>query len=117
VVGGGITGITTAYLLKQAGYTVALVERDRCASIDSGHTTALLIYVTNLKLLELVHYFDNDHARAVWDAGKAAMQQIEDLSKVSLRNSGILLRCKTFLARFKVFANPASMYHFPHGQR
>jgi glycine/D-amino acid oxidase-like deaminating enzyme len=79
VVGAGITGITTAYLLKQAGYTVALIERDRCASVDTGHTTAHLTYVTDLRLSKLVRYFGNDHARAVWDAGKAAMQQIEEL--------------------------------------
>jgi hypothetical protein len=30
VVGGGITGLTTAYLLATAGQSVALLERDRC---------------------------------------------------------------------------------------
>src|SRR5687767_9917777 len=79
VVGGGITGITTAYLLKQAGYTVALVERDRCAGVDTGHTTAHLTYVTDLRLSKLVQYFGEDHARAVWDAGHAAMQQMEEI--------------------------------------
>jgi len=33
VVGAGVTGITTAYLLKKAGSTVALIERERVASI------------------------------------------------------------------------------------
>src|SRR6476619_2442432 len=40
VIGGGITGITAAYLLKKAGRTVALIERGRMAMRDSGHTTA-----------------------------------------------------------------------------
>jgi ribulose 1,5-bisphosphate synthetase/thiazole synthase len=31
IVGGGITGITAAYLLKKAGRSVALLERDRGA--------------------------------------------------------------------------------------
>jgi glycine/D-amino acid oxidase-like deaminating enzyme/nitrite reductase/ring-hydroxylating ferredoxin subunit len=79
VVGGGITGITTAYLLKQAGYTVALLERDRCAAVDTGHTTAHITYVTDLRLSKLVRYFGEDHARAAWDAGNAAMQQIEEI--------------------------------------
>jgi monoamine oxidase len=30
VVGGGITGITAAYLFKQRGHRVALLERGRC---------------------------------------------------------------------------------------
>jgi len=35
IIGGGITGITAAYLLKQAGRKVALLERDRCG--PGGH--------------------------------------------------------------------------------
>ena len=46
VVGAGLTGITTAYLLKQAGARVALLERDRIAAGDTSRTTAHLTYVT-----------------------------------------------------------------------
>ena len=35
VVGAGITGITTAYMLKKAGLTVALIERERVAFVLS----------------------------------------------------------------------------------
>jgi glycine/D-amino acid oxidase-like deaminating enzyme/nitrite reductase/ring-hydroxylating ferredoxin subunit len=77
VVGAGVTGITTAYLLKKAGSTVALIERERVASIDTGHTTAHLTYVTDLQLQELARNFGNDHAQAAWDAGAAAIDEIE----------------------------------------
>src|ERR1044071_3023512 len=77
VVGAGVTGITTAYLLKKAGSTVALVERERVASIDTGHTTAHLTYVTDVDLQELAHNFGEDHAQAAWDAGAAAIDEIE----------------------------------------
>ncbi|WP_367128091.1 FAD-dependent oxidoreductase [Saccharothrix sp. HUAS TT1] len=40
VVGGGITGATTALLLKRAGLRVALVEADRVGSGVSGNNTA-----------------------------------------------------------------------------
>ena len=79
VVGAGITGITTAYLLKKAGSTVALVERERVASIDTGHTTAHLTYVTDVQLQQLVRNFGEDHAQAVWDAGAAAIDEIEKI--------------------------------------
>lgn len=79
VVGGGITGITTAYLLKKAGQSVALLERDRCARVDTGHTTAHITYVTDTRLTELVRTFGRDHGRAAWDAGLAAMEQIRAL--------------------------------------
>src|SRR5438034_125224 len=77
VVGAGITGITTAYLLKKAALTVALIERERVASIDTGHTTAHLTFVTDVGLHELVGNFGDDHAQAAWDAGTAAIDEIE----------------------------------------
>jgi glycine/D-amino acid oxidase-like deaminating enzyme/nitrite reductase/ring-hydroxylating ferredoxin subunit len=79
IVGAGITGITTAYLLKKAGMTVGLTDRARLATVDTGHTTAHLTHVTDLRLHELVKNFGRDHAQAVWDAGAAAIDQIEEI--------------------------------------
>lgn len=81
VVGGGLTGITAAYLLKREGLTVALLERDRLAAVDTGHTTAHLTRVTDLRLYEIAKTFSADAARAVWDAGGAAIDQIANLVK------------------------------------
>ncbi len=77
VIGGGITGITTAYLLKQSGFTVALIEREQLAAMDTGHTTAHLTYVTDTSLDTLEKNLGADHAEAVWDAGAAAIDEIE----------------------------------------
>jgi glycine/D-amino acid oxidase-like deaminating enzyme len=77
IVGGGITGITTANLLSRAGMSVALVERARSGEIDTGHTTAHLTHVTDTRLTDLVGRFGRDHACAAWDAGAAAINQIE----------------------------------------
>src|SRR3954464_7670229 len=79
VVGAGLTGITAAYLLKQSGAKVALIERARCAAADTGHTTAHLTYVTDTRLRELVKTFGRDGARAFWEAGMAAIDQIDDI--------------------------------------
>ena len=79
VVGGGITGITAAYLAKKAGLTVALLERARCARIDTGHTTAHLTAVTDLRLHQMQRCFGSDATRAVWDAGTAAIARIESI--------------------------------------
>ena len=79
VIGAGITGITAAYLLKRAGRTVALLEREGCARMDTGHTTAHLTCVTDERLHALAKHFGKDAARAVWDAGGAAMDQIHAL--------------------------------------
>ncbi len=76
VVGAGITGMTTAYLLKKAGLTVALIERERVAAMDTGHTTAHLTYVTDVELQQLAKSFGKDHAQAAWDAGADAIDEI-----------------------------------------
>ena len=81
VIGGGITGITTAYLLKHSGLTVALIERTRLATIDTGHTTAHLTYITDTRLHTLAKNLGVDHAGAAWDAGAAALDEIETLAQ------------------------------------
>src|SRR6266513_2465297 len=79
VIGGGITGISTAYLLKQRGLTVVLIERARLATIDTGHTTAHLTYITDTRLHTLAKNLGIDHAGAAWDAGAAALDESEAL--------------------------------------
>jgi len=79
IVGGGITGLTAAYLLNRAGLSVALLERARCAEVDTGHTSAHLTMVTDARLTELAKHFGRDHAQAVWDAGLAAIAQIDGI--------------------------------------
>jgi len=79
VVGGGVTGLTAAYLLAKGGRTVVVLERRRCAQMDTGHTSAHLAMVTDTRLTELVQRFGRDHAQAAWDAGLAAIATIEDI--------------------------------------
>jgi glycine/D-amino acid oxidase-like deaminating enzyme/nitrite reductase/ring-hydroxylating ferredoxin subunit len=79
VIGGGIVGLTTAYLVAAGGQSVAVIERDRCAMIDTGHTTAHLTMVTDTRLCELSRTFGKTHAQAVWDAGLAAIAEIDTI--------------------------------------
>src|SRR6184192_3342330 len=79
IIGGGLTGITTAYLLKQAGAKVALLERERCAAADTGHTTAHLTYVTDERLHHLVKVFKHDATKAFWKASAEAIDRIHEI--------------------------------------
>jgi glycine/D-amino acid oxidase-like deaminating enzyme/nitrite reductase/ring-hydroxylating ferredoxin subunit len=79
VAGGGLAGITTAYLLQREGVRVALLERDRVARGDTSRTTAHLTYVTDRRLHELVKQLGRNGARAFWEAGRVAIDQIEDI--------------------------------------
>jgi len=81
VVGAGMTGLMTAYRLVNAGRSVAVVERGRCADVDTGHTSAHLTMVTDPRLTELARAFGKSHAQAVWDAGLAAIAEIEAVGR------------------------------------
>ncbi len=64
VVGGGLTGITSALLLGEAGLRVALVERGKVGGIDTGCTSAHLTCVVDAHFDDLV-----SHARPRSRAG------------------------------------------------
>jgi glycine/D-amino acid oxidase-like deaminating enzyme/nitrite reductase/ring-hydroxylating ferredoxin subunit len=80
VIGGGITGVTTAYLLKKAGLKVALVERYKIGGGETAHTTAHVTCVTDARLSELASSVGKPAASALWDAGLLAMQQIDTIA-------------------------------------
>ena len=67
IVGGGLTGLTAAYLLSKAGRSVVLLERGRLAEVDTGLTTAHLTMVVDTRLTDLTKRFGRDHAQA-WEA-------------------------------------------------
>lgn len=80
IVGGGITGLTTAYLLKKEGCRVAVVDQQNIGGGETGHTTAHLTFVTDARLSELVSRVGREKAQALWDAGAAAMVRIEEIA-------------------------------------
>jgi glycine/D-amino acid oxidase-like deaminating enzyme/nitrite reductase/ring-hydroxylating ferredoxin subunit len=81
IVGGGMSGLMTAYLLVTAGKSVIVLERNRIAQADTGHTSAHLAMVTDTRLGELVKRLGGPHAQAVCDAGLAAISQIDEIAR------------------------------------
>ena len=79
IVGAGLTGLTAGYLLKRAGRTVAVLDRGRAGGVDTSRTTAHVTCVTDDDLSELVKHFGRDHAQAAWDAGLAAIAEIDTI--------------------------------------
>lgn len=64
VVGAGLTGITTALLLKKSGADVAVIEASRVGSGTSGYTTAKVTAQHALKLQTLSEKKAEAYARA-----------------------------------------------------
>ena len=79
VVGGGITGLTTALLLRQAGATVAVIEAGRVASGTTGYTTAKITALHGLTYAQLVSQHGIEKARLYADANQAAIDKIAAL--------------------------------------
>jgi glycine/D-amino acid oxidase-like deaminating enzyme len=77
VVGAGMTGLSAAYLLAKAGKRAVLLERDRCARTDTGHTSAHLTMVTDARMTELAKRFGRNHAQAV-GAGRATFSPTKE---------------------------------------
>ncbi|WP_433259843.1 FAD-dependent oxidoreductase [Actinosynnema sp. CS-041913] len=77
VVGGGITGVTTALRLKRAGLTVAVVEADRIGSGVSGNNTAK---VTALQSTVYSTLADKHGIRAAIDYAAASRAGVAEVA-------------------------------------
>jgi glycine/D-amino acid oxidase-like deaminating enzyme len=80
VVGGGITGVVTAYRLMQSGRTVALVERERIVEWTTGGTTAKLSSQHYLIYDYLIKRHGEAVAQAFADANQTGIDEVESLS-------------------------------------
>src|SRR5699024_1036567 len=77
IVGGGITGLTAAYLLVNEGKQVALLEADELLNGTTGHTTAKVTAQHGLIYDELIRNTNRSKARLYYEANAEALRFIE----------------------------------------
>jgi glycine/D-amino acid oxidase-like deaminating enzyme/nitrite reductase/ring-hydroxylating ferredoxin subunit len=77
VIGGGITGVMSAYYLAKAGKKVVLLESGRIGHGETGYTTAFITYVTDAKLKDLVKTFKEKKAKLVYESGRDIIDEME----------------------------------------
>lgn len=77
IIGGGIVGITSAFLLKQAGVSVALIEAGRIITGVTGYTTAKITSQHDLIYNRLISQLGRGQAKQYAESNQAAIDRIE----------------------------------------
>jgi glycine/D-amino acid oxidase-like deaminating enzyme/nitrite reductase/ring-hydroxylating ferredoxin subunit len=81
IVGGGITGMTAAASLADAGRSVAVLEKNTVASGETGRTTAHLTEFVDAGYRALASDFGREGARLVAETSRAAIDRLEGLAR------------------------------------
>ncbi|MFC4779627.1 FAD-dependent oxidoreductase [Paenibacillus sp. GCM10023252] len=79
IVGGGISGITTAYLLTEAGLKVTLLEAGKLMNGTTGHTTAKITAQHDLIYDELISKNGEEKAKLYYQANHEALAFISSI--------------------------------------
>lgn len=74
VIGGGVTGITTGFLLKKEGLNVAVIEANRIGDGTTGHTTAKITSQHDLIYDKLITQFGMEKAKQYADSNEGAIK-------------------------------------------
>ncbi|HEY4551940.1 MAG TPA: FAD-dependent oxidoreductase [Bacillaceae bacterium] len=82
IVGGGITGVTAAYLLVKEGFRVAVLEASSLLGGTTGHTTAKITAQHGLFYDQLIQKLGEEKARLYYQANKEAGEFVEQVIKL-----------------------------------
>ncbi len=80
VIGAGITGITTAYLLNKTGKKVILIDKGEIYSGETSYTTAFLSTYPDTALTQIKNRWDIEKVKWVLRSQEDAIQLIENIS-------------------------------------
>lgn len=81
VIGGGITGIATAYLLSEAGLSVVVLEKDKLAFGATGATTAFMTQYLDTPVAELKTLFGPEKTKEILNSHAEAISLVEAVTE------------------------------------
>lgn len=81
IIGGGIAGLTTAYLLSKSGKKVAVIEDGYIGSGETGRTTAHITHALDDRYYNLEQKHGLDGTRSAANSHTAAINLIESIVK------------------------------------
>lgn len=79
IVGGGMTGITSGYLLKKEGLNVAIVDADRILNGITGHTTAKITSQHDLIYDKMINQIGIEKAKQYAESNEKAIKFIAQI--------------------------------------
>src|SRR5687767_6226569 len=79
IVGGGISGLTAALILSRTGKRVAVLERDRIGSGETGNTTSHLTEAVDGRYQTLIRDYGESGGRLVAESSRNAIDWIDAL--------------------------------------
>ncbi len=81
IVGGGITGLSSAYHLKNSNLKVALIEKNLIAHGVTARTTGKLTYLQELIYTKIKKFHNEDKAKLYLKSQQKAIKIVEDIIK------------------------------------
>lgn len=81
IIGGGITGITSAYMLAKAGKKVIVIDKGTLNESVTAYTTAFFTSMIDTALTDCKKMFGIDNLRLVLESHEAAVDTIEAIVK------------------------------------
>ncbi|MBQ8502672.1 MAG: FAD-dependent oxidoreductase [Clostridia bacterium] len=81
IIGGGITGILTAYFLHMKGIPYILVEKGRVCGITTGNTTAKITFQHGLIYDKILRSRGTEMAQMYLKSNKEALKKFTELSR------------------------------------
>lgn len=84
IIGGGITGITTAYYLSKKGFSISILEQGLFGNNTTGNTTGKITSQHNLFYDYLYKTFGLEFAKDYYNANEQAISNIKEI--INLNN-------------------------------
>jgi glycine/D-amino acid oxidase-like deaminating enzyme len=81
VIGGGLTGLSTAYHAARKGARVVLVEKDQVGSGASGRNGSMCTQGITIGVAEARRRYGQQRARELYDAFREAVDVVEELTQ------------------------------------
>lgn len=108
IIGGGITGITSGYLLTKEGLRVAIVDADRILKGTTGHTTAKITSQHDLMYDKMIQQIGVEKSKQYAESNEKAIQVISKIIEeknidcdFSLQNAYIYTQSDVYIEDIK----------------